>query len=152
MAQRFDRGVFQITVQDNDCRVIVASSDANAQLPLTRTTGPVSEPAAPCQTDIAVEYGASSVLPKPLRKWVNMNYRVRGSRSGNGLVEIYANGRFIARVTGSIGYDRAEGPNQYFKFGIYRDSMPGRSIARLANFQRAGKKPVEFSRNARLAP
>ena len=139
-------------MQDNHCRVIVASSDPSARLPITRRTGRAPDPNAPCLADIAVKYGANPVLPAPHRKWVNMSYRVRGGRLGTGLIEIHANGRFIARITGSIGYDHAKGPNQYFKFGIYRNLAPGMSIARFADFRRTGRKPMEFGQSAKLTP
>jgi hypothetical protein len=64
-----------------------------------------------------------------------MTYRVRGGRRGQGLVEIWANGRFIARAAGSIGYSQAAGPRQYFKFGIYRDAAPGPAIVNFDNFK-----------------
>ena len=139
LAQRFDRGVFQITVQDNSCRVIVASSEGFGQkLPLTRQVGHAAQKGRPCSSDIKVHHSANATLPSPYGKWVDMAYRVRGGRNGTGLVEIWANGRFIARVTGSIGYDFASGPDQYFKFGIYRAPMPGSSVVRMDRFRRTG--------------
>ena len=139
LAQRFDRGVFQITVQDNSCRVIVASSEGLGQrLPLAHETGKQARPRTPCRSDIKVEYSANPKLPNPFGNWVDMSYRVRGGRNGSGLVEIWANGRFIARVKGSIGYDHMSGPNQYFKFGIYRAPVPGASVVRLDRFRRSG--------------
>ena len=141
LAQRFDRGVFQITVQDNNCRVIVASSQGLGQkLPTTLATGHGavggSKGGHSCRSDVKVEYSATPTLPNPYGKWVDMSYRVRGGRNGKGLVEIWANGRFIARVTGSIGYDYASGPQQYFKFGIYRAPTPGASVVRIDRFRR----------------
>ncbi len=142
LAQRFDRGVFQITVQDNNCRVVVASSAGlDRPLPFTRYTGARKGSAAktgrPCRSDIKVEYSANPTLPNPNRNWVDMSYRVRGGRNGTGLIEIWADGRFIARVTGSIGYDYSSGPKQYFKFGIYRAPVPGASTARIDRFRRS---------------
>ncbi|MCP5080808.1 MAG: hypothetical protein GY948_03840 [Alphaproteobacteria bacterium] len=143
LAQRFDRGVFQITVQDNSCRVIVASSQGlGRKLPATRLTGhearQLAKNSKSCASDIKVQYSSNATLPNPYEKWVDMAYRVRGGRNGTGLIEIWANGRFIARVTGSIGYDYASGPHQYFKFGIYRAPMPGTSVARMDRFMRTG--------------
>ncbi len=84
---------------------------------------------------------SNPVMPHPFARWVDMSYRVRGGRGGKGLVEIWANGRFIAKVTGSIGYDEAAGPNQYFKFGIYRRLVSGVTILRLDNFRRSSSTP-----------
>lgn len=150
LAQRFNRGVYTITVQDDDCRVVVASSDASAQnLPVTQqnnsTTArifPVAGTKTTCKTDIRVQHSANHVLPDPYRGWVDMNYRVRGGRNGKGLIEIWANGRFIARVTGSIGDKVAAGPYQYFKFGIYRNFTPGPATAYLDNYTRIRSMPV----------
>jgi len=144
LAQRFDRGIFSITVQDDDCRVTVASSNsAPEMLPATRATPDVSSRVFPaagasslCRTDIRVEYGENPVLPDPYRGWVNMTYRLRGGCDGNGLVEIWANGQFVARVTGSIGIKKTAGPRQYFKFGIYRNFTPGTATAYFDNFRR----------------
>ena len=144
LAQRFNRDEFYITVQDRNCRVVVASSKpSGARLPMTRKTDGLTQRVAPqpgtstsCQTDIRVEYAADATLPDPRRGWVRMSYRVRGGRNGDGLIEINANGRFIARVTGSIGDDDVAGPNQYFKYGIYREFTRGTSTAYMDNFSR----------------
>jgi hypothetical protein len=65
-----------------------------------------------------------------------MIYHVVGGRDGTGLVEVWANGRFIVRATGLIGYDDAGGPDQYFKFGIYRNVLASSAVAYLDNFRR----------------
>ncbi len=88
-----------------------------------------------CKTDIRVQYGVNATLPDPYENWVDMTYRVRGGRNGKGLVEIWANGQFIARVSGSIGYDFS-GYKQYFKIGIYRDPVPGSAIIYFDDFAR----------------
>jgi hypothetical protein len=55
-----------------------------------------------------------------------MQYRVQMSRSKAAASEIYANGRFIVRVTGKIGYEPAPGKisQTKFKIGHYRDYLP----------------------------
>jgi hypothetical protein len=144
LAQRFNRDEFYITVQDRDCRVVVASSKpTGVRLPMTRMTDgrsqrvpPAADETSNCKTDIKVEYAADAVLPDPRKDWVSMSYRVRGGLNGKGLIEIHANGRFIARVTGSIGDDRVAGPNQYFKFGIYRSFTRGTSTVYMDDFSR----------------
>lgn len=158
LAQRFDNGVFHITVQHNASRILVAKAAGN---PNARETGPdqvgflahtsrirravwggiESEPTSPeidrgphqvlrfaappqpgaAPTDVTVELGPDPVLPDPGHGWVDMVYRVRGGRDGTGLIEIWADGVFKARVTGTIGNDDIAGPTQYFKFGHYRD-------------------------------
>ena len=56
--------------------------------------------------------------------------------TAKGLVEVWASGVFTVRATGSIGHDDVAGPTQYFKFGIYRNAMPGTAIAYLDSFRR----------------
>lgn len=73
-----------------------------------------------------------------------MNYRVRGGRNGKGLIEIWANGRLIARVIGSIGDKVAAGSYQYFKFGIYRNFAPGSATAYLDNYTRIRAMPTRY--------
>ena len=55
-----------------------------------------------------------------------MQYRVQMSRSKPAAIEIHANGRFIVRVTGKIGYEPAPGKisQTKFKIGHYRDYLP----------------------------
>lgn len=159
LAQRFDNGVFHITVQHNDSRILVTKAPGNPnariQAPDQRgfrvhdrrirrvvwggiETMPINTDIdrGPHQvflfrdtpqffgktgTDITVELSGDPVLPDPKQDWVEMTYRVRGGRDGSGLIEIWANGVFKARVTGTIGNDDVAGPTQYFKFGHYRD-------------------------------
>lgn len=160
LAQRFEHGVFHITVQDNACRVLVAKS-ATEHMKVPNTAD--LDIASPhwflrdkylynCKTDIKVELSDDPLLPEPFGRWIDMRYRVRGGRHGRGLIEIWANGRFIARVTGSIGYDEAAGPMQYFKFGIYRDPMPGTGTAYFDNFRRWFVSPSESRPEAQQAP
>ena len=79
-----------------------------------------------CTADLDLEYGADPVLPSPRGVWVDMEYRVEMSRSKPGAIEIHANGRFIVRVTGKIGYEPAPGKisQTKFKIGHYRDYLP----------------------------
>ena len=135
LAQRFDDGVLHVTVQDGDCRCRVAS----APLPdgsiwpakpglahdciSTRRGDPDN---TACTPDLTLEYGADPVLPSARGTWVDMQYRVQMSRSKAAAIEIHADGRFIVRVTGKIGYEPAPGKisQTKFKIGHYRDYLP----------------------------
>ncbi len=148
LAQRYTGGIFHITVQDNDCRVLVASSGSSVQtfyevlksgnlgdLPF------VTDPADyACEHGIEVEYGDAPVLPDPYGAWVDMVYFVKGGRDGSGVIEIWANGRFVARARGAIGNDRVFGPTQYFKIGIYRNPMRSEATLHFDNFRRGGSR------------
>jgi hypothetical protein len=128
LAQRFDNGVFHITVQDGSCRKLIAASPGNTgEMPEGLLGG--------CHADITVEPApGTNPLPDPFESWVDMIYRVRGGLDGKGIIEVWANGQFIARATGSIGHE--EGDEDYFKFGIYRRCTPGEVVAHFDNFRR----------------
>ena len=170
LAQRFDNGVFHITVQSNDQREVIAAApgDYDARFPFYSDTfkQSLATGGAPRNGDeytAAVDkFGPDAVdraafrraieeqdldkfpfiadrpdyrridglratpsddplLPDPSKGWIDMRYRVKGGRDGTGLIEVWANGRFIVRVQGKIGSDTFDGPTQYFKFGHYRD-------------------------------
>ena len=135
LAQRFDDGVLHVTVQDEDCRCRVASAPMpDGSLWPARSgvahdcisTRPGDPDNTACTADLTVEYGADPVLPSARGTWVDMQYRVQMSWSKTAAIEIHANGRFIAKVTGKIGYDPAPGKisKTKFKIGHYRDYLP----------------------------
>ena len=177
LAQRFDNGVFHITVQSNDQREVIAAApgDYNTKYPfftdafradLTRTAprdasdfarrvrdfrgtdglGAIDVPAYRKAVEgqdldkfafladredyeridgLRFFFSEQPVLPNPTEGWVAMRYRVRGGRDGTGLVEVWANDRFVVRVEGKLGNDVFDGPTQYFKIGHYRDVEDG---------------------------
>jgi hypothetical protein len=144
LAQRFNGGVFRVTVQDNDCQVTIASERGLEGI--APGQGVSTEPSpldalghgarAPCASDIRVEPGETEgVLPSPASGWVDMVYRVRRGRQGQGLVQVWANGRLVATAQGSIGNEGA-GPRCYFKIGIYRDPIADIATLYVDNFRR----------------
>lgn len=94
--------------------------------------------------DIEIEGDGPKPLPDPKEGWVDMVYRIRGGRTDNrfgprapGEIEVWANGEKIVSVRGNIGYTIARAPRQtgqYFKFGIYRDNVPGTVTVRFDEF------------------
>ena len=135
LAQRFDDGVLHVTVQDEDCRCRVASApmpDGSiwparpgvAHDCISTRRGDPDNTA--CTADLTIEYGGDPVLPSARGAWVDMQYRVQMSWSKIAAIEIQANGRFIARVIGKIGYEPAPGKisQTKFKIGHYRDYLP----------------------------
>ncbi len=75
---------------------------------------------------------------------MTMTYRIKGGLNGDGLVEVYANGKFIARASGTIGVRDVAGPTQYFKIGHNRHPMPGTATLFVDNFRR-GKSLADVS-------
>jgi peptidoglycan/xylan/chitin deacetylase (PgdA/CDA1 family) len=61
-------------------------------------------------------------LPKADSRWIDFVFKVKPGPRGDGEIEIFANGQWIASAAGRIGHEGPElGQTQYFKFGPYRD-------------------------------
>ena len=148
LAQRFDKGIFHVTLESGNSRVLIATSSGEAksffaQLRkdiLSRFTFVSDAARYDGGDDITMEYGLDPILPDPRRGWVDMVYRVKGGLEHDGIVEVYANGSFIARATGTIGVFGADGPTQYFRFGHNRAPMPGTSTIHIDRFRRGASK------------
>ncbi len=144
VAQRFDNGIFHITLESGTSRVLVAATMGDSRsffeavkAGLVKTMGFVSEPEKyDGMDDVTITYGENPILPDPRKGWVDMVYHIKGGLDHDGLVEVWANGRFIARATGTIGLRNAEGPSEYFRFGHNRAPMPGTATVYLDNFRR----------------
>ena len=148
LAQRFDNGVFHVTLESGDSRVLVATSAGEAESFFAQLRNDilsrfafVSEASKyDGRDDVSIEYGPDPILPDPRLGWVDMVYRVKGGLAGDGIVEIWANGRFIARASGTIGVFDAVDPTQYFRFGHNRAPMPGTSTIHIDRFRRGASK------------
>jgi hypothetical protein len=93
-----------------------------------------------------------AVLPDPRKGWVDMVYRIKPGRNDNergprrkGEIDIWANGKKIVSVRGNIGAtqkrdDDSELVGPYFKFGIYRASVPGALHVRFDEFSQASSR------------
>lgn len=169
LAQRYDNGVFHITIQSNDKRMLIAcaAGNPNAVTVLGKDTPGNSTGKGkpnPCleigkqramkdsgtldyqplvqaireqqidqfpfvadpetfrnSKEVVIEPSETPLMPDPGSQWVDMRYRIRGGRDGSGIIEVWANGVPIVKVTGKIGNDVYKGPRQYFKVGHYRD-------------------------------
>ncbi|UVK35809.1 polysaccharide lyase (plasmid) [Mesorhizobium sp. AR10] len=134
VAQRFDDGVLHITVQDENCRCRIASALLPDGSKWPSEPGPatdckstrLSDAGAQCSADLQLEYGNDPVLPSPKGNWVEMQYQVQMSRDKPATLEVFADGRFIVRVAGKIGYKPMPGKvsRTKFKMGQYRDYIP----------------------------
>ncbi|WP_162950262.1 heparin lyase I family protein [Rhizobium jaguaris] len=134
LAQRYDDGILHVTVQDDMCRCLIASAPAKGSNLVWKdgtprycqSIRPQDSNGKACAPDLEVKYGRNPVLSTPAGEWVEMRYRVQAGRDGNAFIEIHQDGRFIARVTGKIGYepDPSSPPMTKFKIGQYRDYIP----------------------------
>src|SRR6185295_14786475 len=136
--------------KDKDCRVIVAH-DASLLARLPRPPGFLAGSVGQdprdfvhaqgatrgCKRDLTVD--ARELLPSPFDKWVRMTYRIKPGLE-KGLLEVWADGKPIAKAAGRIGYRDSARGSQYFKFGPYSDSDPPLFFdvkAYLARYRRA---------------
>jgi hypothetical protein len=148
LAQRFDNGVFHITLESGDSRVLLATSAGEAKSFFDQLRNDIASRFAfiseasryDGREDLLIEYGSNPILPDPRLGWVDMVYRIKGGLDGDGIVEVYANDRFIARATGTIGVFDAVDPTQYFRFGHNRAPMPGTSTIHIDRFRRGASK------------
>jgi Polysaccharide lyase len=136
LAQRYDNGVFHITVQNAGCRCLVASAplpngknyswkDEEARYCVWTDGG--AHDGQTCPSGLTLKYGDQPRLDSPSGQWVEMEYRVQ--TGDDATIEVHQNGRFIVSVKGHIGYplDLAAGkpkPKTKFKMGHYRDYIP----------------------------
>jgi hypothetical protein len=157
VAQRFVDRHFTITIeQDNDnparsegahdCRILVAHDESF----VTSVRDPLPLASAGHDGRAAVKGGAMAStgcardinvrsfqnLPNVFGTWTTMMYHLKASTDGNGILEVWANGVPIVRVTGRIGFRDHSAGRQYFKFGPYRDHVPYSTYAMLAKFAR----------------
>lgn len=158
LAQRFTGRQFVVSIeQDNespgrspdkkDCRITVAH-DASLRAPFASSVGHDArdverKPAkssgvhgvSGCKSDVTVD--AREFLPSPFDKWVRMTYRVKPGIK-DGLLEVWADGKLIAKAAGRIGHRDSMAGSQYFKFGPYSIAPPPYDIrAYLARYRRA---------------
>ncbi|MGW9947271.1 hypothetical protein J2W92_002608 [Rhizobium leguminosarum] len=138
LAQRYDDGILNVTVQDRSCRCLIASAsrsnlnypwnDGKAQYCQRTDSGPGK--AELCAPNLMLEYGKNPVLTSPAGKWTEMSYRVQAGPASNSVIEVYQDGRFIVRATGHVGYDAPGQSKQKtkFKIGHYRDYIPSTDV------------------------
>ena len=152
LALRFDDGVLHATVQDEECRCLVAAArhplkELKGWIPDGRGgSGPPVENGRPtiCESvslgavpqsqclklpELALEYGEEPYLSSPLGRWTVLRLRVQSGN--NAEIRLEQDGRPIVKVKGRIGYEHVKHPaapdeatKTQFKIGHYRDYMP----------------------------
>jgi len=148
ISQRFDNGVFHITMESGSSRVLIATAQGKADNFIsTMAKGLMSQfgylterEKYDGKDDITLAYGENPILPNPHKGWVDMIYHIKGGLNGDGILEVFANGRFIVRATGTIGVKEFEGTSQYFRFGHNRAAMPGTATLYFDNYRRGNSR------------
>jgi hypothetical protein len=160
LAQRFDNGVFHVTIEAPDPtdatepkkieRIIVAKAPGNPDLgsrfqPPKENEAPKRYDSKTCDMSTGaskredcvffgrVEPLGGALPPSDSGEWIDMDYyvRMRGPcdparpAACDRLVEIWANGEPVARVTGHFGAREAHKVGINFKIGVYRDLQRG---------------------------
>lgn len=143
LAQRFDNGVFHLTVQSHTCRCMIAKAsgdpDARTALALRAPEERKLHPVEPLQCKLAdntspnegqqcrpdnfqlfsLDPDGPAELPSA-EEWLRMTYYNKADGAGGGVIDVYANNQFIVRAVGVIGYRGGSPDRTKFKFGIYR--------------------------------
>ncbi len=144
LALRFEGGVFYITLESSQSRVMLASSliDARAFIQILKggqgeRFGFVTDKDLYLgDSKVELEHGTAVYLPDPRYEWVDLTVRVKGSLEGDGVVEIYANQQFVAKATGKIGVDSPSGSKTYFRIGHRRDKAKSNAVLLIDDFRR----------------
>ena len=122
-----------------------ASSWPRPETEQTRILAAVNEGWNP---DVAPEYTARTAeiritprgapLPRPSADWIEFAVFTRPGPSGDGRIELFANGGWVMSAEGRIGQGETRlGPRQYFKFGPYRAAAPGDWSLDYADYRRS---------------
>lgn len=153
LAQRFDNGVLHLTVQNEHCRCMVAKAPGDPdredkKVPLSidkaipkdtdlknvevleckisKKGKDEGKSCRPEEEDLQLLAKRADILPElpdPKKDWVRMAYWIEGAKGSNRTIDVWANGRFVARIKGMVGYPGGDPRNVKFKFGAYRDKF-----------------------------
>ena len=148
LSQRLDNGVFHITLESRNSRVLIASAQgkpegfisAIAKGLMSKFGFLMDKEKYDGKDDISLTFGSNPILPNPHKEWVDMMYHIKGGMHGDGFVEVYANGKFIAKAEGTIGVPSTGGNTQYFRIGHNRAAMPGTATLYLDRYRRGNKR------------
>ena len=138
LAQRYDGGVLNLTVQDENRRCLIASAEGPNQtfkweegvLSKCKVTYPKKDEGKACTSALVGHYGSDPRLNPPSSGWTEMRYLIKAGRKNDDFIEVHQDGRFIVRISGKIGYVPAMGTTMKtkFKIGHYRSYMPSTDV------------------------
>jgi hypothetical protein len=148
LAMRFEGGIFYITLESADTRVMLGSTlvDARGFIQIMKggqgnKFGFITD-ADLYLTDngIQLKHGEIRYLPDPRNGWVDLMFRVKGGLEGDGVVEVYANNNFVVRATGKIGVEAPAGSGQYLRLGHRRDKADTSAVMQIDDFRRGSSR------------
>ena len=153
LAQRYDNGILHLTVQNGHCRCMVAKAPGDPDRDDEKVPMSIGESVPddadltevsplgcmwskegkgdgdPCCPDTknfslwAKRAEDLLELPDPKKDWVRMAYWIKGAKGPNRTIDVWADGRFVVRIKGMIGYPGGNPQMVKFKFGAYRDKF-----------------------------
>lgn len=152
LAQRYDNGVLHITVQNGHCRCMVAKASGDPNRKDKKVPLSIDEPVPEDEVLMKVDLPGCKwskkekkeelcfpdeeklslwakraedlyELPNPKDKWVRMAYWIKGANGPNRVIDVWADGHFVVRIKGMVGYPSSDPQNVKFKFGAYRDKF-----------------------------
>ena len=144
LALRFDGGVFYITMESAQTRIMLGSTllDARAFIQVMKggqgqKLGFVTDRDLYIgDSGVALKHGRVKYLPDPRAGWVDLMFHISGGLGGDGIIEVFANGNLVVRATGRIGVDAPVGSKQYFRVGHRRDKAATSAALLLDDFRR----------------
>jgi len=151
VAQRFTSGLYHVTLDvdaaEHDpatgkpygCKLLLAFEQDMAKAQSLTLANPLhceTKKGGPANLMPAheVKIERFDFLPAPFARWTDLVFHIKGGPDG--IVEVWADSKLIARATGFIGHDGAFGQPQYFKFGPYRDPASFATTVYLDNLAR----------------
>lgn len=150
LALRFDGGIFYITFESANTRVMLASSLIDARGFIEILKGGQGERFGFItdknlyygETGITLKHGRAVYLPDPRAGWVDLMIRVKGGLEGDGIIEIFANNQFVVRATGKIGVDAPVGSRQYLRLGHRRDKTDSDAKLLIDDYRRGESRSL----------
>jgi len=144
LALRFEGGVFYITLESSQSRVMLASSliDARAFIQVMKggqgeRFGFVTDKELYIgDSSVQLKHGTAVYLPDPRLEWVDLMVRVKGGLDGDGVIEIYVNQQFVVRATGKIGVDSPSGSKTYLRLGHRREKTKTNATLLIDDYRR----------------
>ena len=143
LAMRFEGGVFYITIESAQTRLMLASTliDARTFIEVVKGQGKkfdfvTDQDLYLGDSAVQLKHGKVKYLSDPRSGWVDLMFRIRGGTDGSGVIELYANGNFVVRATGKIGLEGSEGTRQYLRIGHRRDRSKTNATLLMDDFRR----------------
>lgn len=144
LAMRFEGGVFYLTMESAQTRVMLGSTLIDARGFIQIMKGGQGQKFGFLtdqnlylgESGIQLKHGRVKFLPDPRSGWVDLMFRIKGGLKGDGLIEVFANGKFVVRATGKVGVDAPVGSRQYLRLGHRRDKASSGAVMLIDDFRR----------------